>query len=178
MPPRKDITVAAVVKYARELRARRERARANDPYADPYAPSDDVARKLSQQHGPEQAIVEIARRVRAKELEAEEHTSRATESRLEHRRQRLEAAGGDQAARDRLSLGQRLDTVLRGLGVISDVPAAHLGERVTGSKEGSGVPRLPRDRARRLVDEAEVIVEQLEGELDRARRRPVSGVAA
>jgi hypothetical protein len=170
-----QITVKAVLVYARTLRERASRARVADPYAEPYEISDAAARKVSQQLGPEGALTEIARRSKAHELRRSEAGARASHAAVEHRAHQLAVKGEREALAAARSLGQRLDAALHGLGLLSEAPTARLdGDRVSGSQASDrvfvGRRRLERDV---LVADVEHLVRRAERLLESSRRRLV-----
>lgn len=170
--------------YAAQLRERAEQARVRDPNADLYAPTKDAASRLcsemtgrvGKEDGPAAAIVELARRARLRELKVEEEGAHASARRSAHRLHLLRSAGEREADVSRLSLGERLDMALMGLGLVSEASAARAfdeQDRVTGSKSaGSGLPRVD-DRHGDLEVQVLRLVERAEREAQRARRQLV-----
>lgn len=175
-----DATVQAVLMYARELRGKADHAKLKDPHVELYRPSNDAARKVSQQYGPARALQILAIRARQAEVRYLEENARADTARSKLINHQLIVAGEREADLVRLTLGQRLDTALLGLGVLSDVSAARLdGDRVTGSKSESGLPSRRRDKQRDdLLFDARRAVERLERELEMSRRRLLETEAA
>jgi hypothetical protein len=177
---RNKITVDAVVKYCRTLRERAARAKAADPYADPYNPTEGHARNLCTQLGPAKAREELSRRAVAHELKRRESEGRAARAASELAAHQAAAAREREAQLAQLSLGQRLDVAMLGLGVLSQTSAAPLdGDRVSGSKAGhvvlAGRRCLEHDR---LCEDALHVVKRLERALDQSRRRLVEEEAA
>lgn len=168
-------TVKAVLVYAAQLRERADAAKIRDPHVELYRPSNDAARKVSQQFGPEQALVVLATRARKVELRYEEAESFSGEGRERLQRLQLVAAGERGVDRERLTLGQRLDVAMLGLKLSSEVSAVQFdADPVSGGKPSSGAPVSRRDK--QLDDamfDARRAVERLERELDGTRRRLV-----
>lgn len=170
-------TVKAVIAEARRI-TREEHAKAEiDPYyTKPYVPTDDVARKLSQQYGPERAIAMLAHRQaeRRRRHALDEEVSEVAERRRERRaRQTLRDR---MAARHELSIGQRIDQALLDLQTAQSAPAARIDcEPVTdgggGKDDANPVPNLHDDTLGRAERSAIVLVRKLEGEVDAHRRR-------
>jgi hypothetical protein len=177
---RNRITVAAVVKYANTLHERAERASAADPYAQPYDVTAKTARNLCAQHGPAKALQELARRATAPELRQRDGQERAARAASEHAAHQLVAAGEREAQLAQLSLGQRLDVALVGLGVLSQTSAAPIdSDPVSGSKAGHVVLAGRRDlEVERLHEDALGLVRRLERVLESWRRRLVEEEAA
>lgn len=165
----------AVLAYAAQLRERADAAKIRDPHVELYRPSNDAARKVSQQYGPERALQVLAERARRAELRYEEAETRSTAGMDRLRRLQLIVAGQRSVERERMTLGERLDLAMLGLKVVSDVSAPRLdADVVTGGKPGSGMPMSRRDK--QLDDamfDARRAVERLERELDSSRRRLV-----
>jgi hypothetical protein len=168
-------TVKAVLAYAAQLRERADAAQAHDPHCELYRPSNDAARKVSQQFGPEQALVKLAERARRSELRFEEANATADAGRDRLQRLQLVVAGERGVDRERLTLGQRLDAALLQLAVQSDVSAVQLdADPVSGGKPSGGAPKSRRDRQRDdAIFDARRAVERLEREADQTRRRLV-----
>lgn len=175
-----DATVAAVLAYARELRDRADSATLRDPHVEPYRPSNDAARKVSQQYGPAHALQILATRARLAEVRHMEDSARADAARSKLVNHQLKVAGEREADRSRLTLGQRLDAALLGLGVLSDVSAVRLdSEPVSGGKPEGGPPRSRRDKQLDdAVFDARRATERLERELEMSRRRLLEREAA
>jgi hypothetical protein len=174
------ITVKAVLRYATTLNERAARARTADIYADPYEVSAKTARNLCAQHGPAKALQELARRATAHELRQRDGQERAARAASEHAAHQLVAAGEREAQLAQLSLGQRLDVALIGLGVMSQTAAASIdGDPVSGSKAGHVVlaGRLDLD-VQRLCEDALGLVRRVERTLESSRRRLVEEEAA
>jgi hypothetical protein len=174
-----EITVAAVLKYARELRERASRARVRDPYAKPYEITD-AARKVSQQFGPAKALEVIATRARSHELRIHEGEARAVRAHSELVAVQMVAKGERTAEQAAASLGERLDVALLAIGMCSETPAARLdGDRITGSKTPdrvwTGRRRLERDA---ILGDAEHLVRRAERLVESTRRRMVEEQAA
>jgi hypothetical protein len=192
-------TVKAVLAYAEQLRGRAERDRLADPYADPYAPSVAAARKVYQaaaatvrrndeaaglerpaeEQNAEAATMaqaELASRVVLNERETRRQREETHRSERRHaRRQRIDRANR-QAAQAGLSLGTRLDRVIAGLGLLSEISCAPLdSDRITGSPDRSRPPSGPRSRDRytHLLGDVQELVFRLEEELSQARRREI-----
>jgi hypothetical protein len=150
-----------------------------DPHAQLYRISNDAARKVSQSLGPEAALVELARRARVAELRVEEADALAAAGHERHVRLQLIVSGERAAEVARLSLGQRLDQALTGLGVLSEVSAARLdADVVSGSRGGGGVPFRVRREVESIERDVLALVERAERELARSRRRLVETEAA
>jgi hypothetical protein len=168
-------TVKAVLVYAAQLRERADAARLRDPHIEPYRPSNDAARKVSQKLGPEAALTELAKRAWLAEQRYEEGDEVAAAGRERLVRLQLVAAGERGAERERLTLGQRLDVAMLGLKLSSDVSAVQFdADPVSGGKPSGGAPLSRRDR--QLEDalyDVRRAVERLERELDGTRRRLV-----
>lgn len=167
-------TVKTVVNYAATLRERADAAKAGDPHIELYRPSNDTARKLCSQLGPDGALSKLAERARRSELRHEEEEDRAASGRERLRGLHLIASGEAAAERGRLTLGQRLDVALLGLGGLSEVPAVRLdSDVITGSGGGGGVPFRQRREVEILLADAEHLVAKAERELQSSRRRLV-----
>lgn len=168
-------TVKAVLVYAAQLREAADAAKLRDPHVELYRISNDAARKVSQQYGPLQALVVLATRARRAELRYEEASRAAEAGHLRLVTHQLVGEGERRAESERLSLGQRLDVAILGLGVLSDVSAVRLdSDPVSGGKPSGGAPLSRRDRERdSALVEARRAVEALERELARSRRRLV-----
>lgn len=174
-----EITVKAVLAYAARLRDRADAAKAGDPHVELYRPSNDAARKVSQEFGPAQALEVLATRARRVELRYEEAEKFAGEGRLRLVTHQTVAQAERTVDRERLSLGQRLDVALKGLGVLSEVSAVQLdADIVSGSKGGGALPFRPRREVEHLQADAEHLVTKAERELERSRRRVVEQEAA
>jgi hypothetical protein len=183
MPPggdRNKITVDAVVKYCRTLLERAARAKAADPYADPYNPTEGHARNLCTQLGPAKAREELSRRAVAHELKRRESEARATRAASELAAHQLAAAREREAQLAQLSIGQRLDVALIGLGLLSETSAAPLdGDRVTGPKAGHVVLAGRRSlEHERLCEDVLGLVRRVERTLEQSRRRMIEEEAA
>jgi hypothetical protein len=170
-----DISVKAVVRYAQTLRERAARARVADPYADPYEPSLGHARNLCTQHGPAEALRRLAAAARTHELRHQEGAERAARAAAELAAHQLIQAGERDAQLAQLSLGQRLDVALLGLGMLSETSAAPMdGDRISGQKPGHVVlaGRLSMERERLLADVAGLVA-RVERAAESGRRRLV-----
>jgi hypothetical protein len=198
-------TVRSVIAYAAQLRARAATARVEgDPYVEPYSPSEASARKVYQaeaalsrrldsaaranedyvprsieelqDEAAKRAINILAGRVAMHERETRQHREQAERAERRHaRRQRVDRAEM-QAALAQLSLGKRLDDVLRELNNLSEAPTWDWqADRISGSPERSTPPAspLPPDRYSRLRDDARDLVFRLEEELSHVRRREI-----
>jgi hypothetical protein len=175
-----DITVKAVVRYATTLTERASRARTADPYAEPYEVSAKTARNLCAQMGPAKALQELARRATAHELRQRDGQERAARAASELAAHQLVAAGERDAQLAQLSLGQRLDVALLGLGMLSETSAAPMdGDRISGQKPGHVVlaGRLSMERERLLADVAGLVA-RVERAAESGRRRLVEEEAA
>jgi hypothetical protein len=142
--------------------------------------SAKTARNLCAQMGPAKALQELARRATAHELRQRDGQERAARAAAEHAAHQLAAAGERDAQLAQLSLGQRLDVALLGMGMLSETAAAPLdGDRVSGSKAGHVVlaGRLSLERERVLGD-AEGLVRRVERMVESSRRRLVEEEAA
>lgn len=165
-------SVRAVLVYAAKLRDQADVAKARDPHVELYRPSHDAARKVSQQFGPERALVVLATRARRAELRYEEAGVLADAGRERLVRLQLIVSGERDADRERLSLGERLDAAFLGLDVLSEVDAVRLdSEPVKGSRGGGGTPFRQRREVELLEGEARLLIERAERELERSRRR-------
>jgi hypothetical protein len=198
-------TVKAVVAYAEQLRAEADRAALRDPYLDPYRPTEAAARKLAQRFthqrlreiealhvtdeerndlidqaphvGAQRALDDLKRRAAEQQHKAREDRERSDRALKRLRRHRQQDARDQAARRQGLSPGQRIDRVIRQLGVTSDVPAVRLdGDRVHGG-DGPQLPVGP-DGSARLDDHftlarrrALALADDLEQLLDRDQRR-------
>jgi hypothetical protein len=174
------ITVKAVLRYATTLNERAARARAADIYAQPYEVSAKTARNLCAQHGPAKALQELARRATAHELRQRDGQERAARAASEHAAHQLVAAGEREAQLAQLSLGQRLDVALIGLGTLSETSAAPLdGDRVSGSKAGHVVLAGRRSlEHERLCEDVLHLVLRVERAVESSRRRLIEEEAA
>ena len=152
-------TVKAVLRYAEQLRERANRERLADPYADPYAPSEAAARKVFQslaaqvrdrvtREGVEAeehevvgeaanaAIQELASRVVMRERETRMQREAAQRAERRHARRQRQARAEEQARLAGITLGDRLDRVMREIELLSEVRATALdADRITGSRE-------------------------------------------
>lgn len=174
-----NATVKAVLAYAGQLRDRADAAQLLDPHVELYRPSNDAARKVSQQFGPAEALRVLARRAREAELRSEEANERAKQGHLRLVSHQLAAAGARDAELAQLSLGQRLDVALLGLSTTSEVSAVRLdSEPVSGSRGGSALPFRRRREVELLEGDAVHLVERCERELARSRRRLIETEAA
>ena len=198
-------TVRSVIAYAAQLRTRAATARVEgDPYVEPYSPSEASARKVYQSEAAlsrrldasaradvdyvprsieelqdeaaRRAINILAGRAAMHEHETRLHRDRAERAERRHaRRQRMDRAE-EQAALAELSLGQRLDDVLRELNKLSEAPTQDWqADRISGSPDRSTAPAspLPLDRYSRLREDARDLVFRLEEELGHVRRREI-----
>lgn len=174
-----EATTKAVVAYAARLRSQAVMARIKDPHVELYSPSEDTARKLSSQLGPQGALNKLAERARAAEVRYEEEEARAQEGRDRLRAVQLVVVAAEREGREQLTLGQRLDAAMLGLRMQSDVSAASVdADVVSVGRPSSGLPQSRRDRQRDdAIADAERAVERLERELDRSRRRLVERAA-
>lgn len=169
-------TVQAVVAEARRICRDAQQKLAADPYARPYVPSDQVAYKLSQQYGPDRAILMLRQRERdRRERQAEQDEISDRAERRRERRQRV-------AKRDRdaelagLTPGQRLDRALVHLSTLQSAPAARIDPSpVTdgggGKDNGNPVPKLYDDTAGHARRRVERLVQDLEHTLAEQQRR-------
>jgi hypothetical protein len=174
------VTVKAVLRYAETLRERAARARAADPYADPYEPSLGHARNLCTQHGPAGALRELASRARAHELRQQEGAARAARAHSELVAHQLVGAGERDAERAHMTLGERLDAALVGLELLSQTAAAPLdSDVISSSKPGHVVllGRLDLDRER-LEGDVRGLVARAERMVESTRRRLLEEEAA
>lgn len=169
MPRPQSPTIKAVLVEAQRLRDRAEAIRRNDVWAKPYSPSDATARKLSQNLGPDAAIETMRRHAADVDNEYREDQQRSERAAKRHDRhlQIVEATRRHNLAG--LSVGQRLDRALRGLGAATTVPAQRLDtDRVTGSREKSQPPKADQSDSSRFRERALLLVMQAEDALDRA----------
>lgn len=166
-------TVAAVLAEARRI-VRDARARMEvDPYARPYIPSDDAARKLSQIYGPEVAIAVLREREadrRGRQVEEDERSERAERDRaVQARAARREV----EARRDDLTFGQRIDRALTRLRLVQVTPAVRLDADPvsTGGGGGNAVPKLHGDTAGWAERRVDQLLRSLEDAADDGVRR-------
>lgn len=177
-----EITVAAVLKYARTLRERAQRARAGDPYATPYEISDQAARKVSQEFGPAKALEVIAGRAVLHERKQRESEARVARAASELYAHQMVSKGEREAHRSRWTVGQRLDHSLHALAMLSETSAAQLdGDRITGSRERS-IPMLRKrerfeDTRESLMADAGHLVHRIEKYAESQKRRLVEEAA-
>lgn len=169
-------TVGAVIAEARRLCRAAATEMAADPYARPYAPSDDVARKLSQQYGPERAVEILRERAADRKRRAREQDEIADRAQKRHERHQRRNHRDTQARLAGLTLGARLDAALAGFSTLQSVPAARLNDSpVTdgggGKDNANPVPRLYDDTADKARRKARQLVAELEDLLERDRRR-------
>jgi hypothetical protein len=178
-----------VLQYAAELREQAAKARAADPNVELYAPSDDAARKVfeaavrrvGKEDAGAAALVELARRAAQRELNVHEAEQRAEDGRRRLLELQLINGGEREAAVQVLSLGERLDLALWTLGLASEAKVSKAFDEqspIRGGKGGAGLPWTS-DRHGELARDALGLVERLEREAERSRRRLVEeGVAA
>jgi hypothetical protein len=177
---KKAPTVKAVLAEAKRLREHAERVRlTSDPWAKLYEPSDHTARKLSQQLGPENAILELRRRAADRQHDYRKECERAERARLRLERQQRLADAQRRQFLSGLTLGQRLDNALGALGVISETGAMTWGEeRVSGNEsDGSGIPHVEGARYVHFLERALRLVDKMESAVPRSGRR-IGGRAA
>lgn len=174
------------MKRARELRERAREARLRDPNARPYELTDAAAAKVFtdcvHRYGKEDAGLMALHRIGAamvrREEDQREEDDRASRARARHMAHQAEAAGGRDVVRSRLSLGERLDRALLGLGLVSEARTVQLdADRVSGGGGGGGLPRTG-DRHGDLVAEAERLVLRAERKADSAGRLLIEEVKA
>lgn len=172
------VTVKAVLAEAERLRLRASKERQGDPWARPYDPTDSAARTLSQQLGPERAILELRRRADDAREEYREQTELAERARKRHvRRQKIHEAETRQR-RSGMTPGQRLDEVLREMSLVSDAPAGVVERSVSQGKPGSKELQSHGDRFGSARQEALLLIAKLEDRLEEGRRRLVEREAA
>lgn len=169
-------SVGHVIAEARKLCKRAAEELSANPYAKVYAPSDAVARKVSQIHGPEKAIKILQER--AQQTRHEQHTDdhEGERARLRHERRQRDAHRDREAELAGKTLGRRLDDVLLGLAVLQTTPAARMDTDVVrdggGGKDNKNpVPRMNDDTAAKARTDAHKLVRNLELQLQSARRR-------
>lgn len=168
-----EITVRGVLAYAAQLRQRADTAKLKDPHVELYRPSNDAARKVSQEHGPAEALRILATRARTAELRNEEADERGHESRARLVTHQLVARGERDVERARLTLGARLDAAMQVINLVSDVSAVQFdADRVSHGGAESAAPKSRRDRQRDdAVYDVRRAVERLEREAESTRRR-------
>lgn len=170
-------TVQAVIAEARRI-TREEHAQAErDPYyTKPYIPSDDTARKLSQQLGPDRAIATLRHRQAERRHRHAENTEISERSELRRERRARVTHRDRQAARASLSLGQRLDRALVALATAQSAPAARLdAEPITdgggGKDDANPVPKLHDDTLGWAERRVTKLLRELEDTVDSQQRR-------
>lgn len=168
MSEKSQITVKAVLAEAQRLRERAERIRRNDPWAKPYDPSDAVARKLSQQHGPQHAIEVMNTRAADVDEEYRLQCERSERAARRHRRHLDLVESARRAKLSGLSIGQRLDRALRGLGAATSVPAAALDAPKVHGGTPDRSPRPVESDSDRFRNRGLLLVKQAEDALERA----------
>jgi hypothetical protein len=196
----KQTTIAAVLVYAAKLRADADAITRRDYWAKPYAPTDEAAKRLSQMcskanvlalpPGATDEQLAEARGCGASDAMAilsmrfidaqatyrsDKAAAEAKDNRL--RNHHLRAQRDRQAARQKLTIGQRIDNALRELATVSGVSAANLeSDLVSGSKEhgiqtdeeGNAFVDNPASKAKVIAERA---MRQVEDELEDAKRR-------
>jgi hypothetical protein len=200
-------TIKAVVAYAARLRAEKERVTnpdlpGYDPYANPYALSDDAAKKLvtrkraellepfgrnptekqleeASRRAPEKALFEINWRVARRERERTEgdkqrDRSDAKLAKVHHKaRERRESTG--------LTMGQRIDAAIATLACAGNGQTSTLdpnkvttGERddMNGTNPNTGTPAFPGTPVAEAVAIARKAAREIEALYDDYRRSP------
>lgn len=167
-------TIKAVVAYAAKLRGDAERN--PDPWFTPYAPTEAAARKMCQRYGPDQALTRLRQSAAARRRQYDDEQGEAKRAQDRHRRQQRQGDRDRNAARQELTLGQRLDQALASASMIAAPPASPLdGDRISVAPSRSA-PRFPGDPAAFCRHVALDAVRKIESELDEARHRTVHSV--
>ena len=167
------ITTAAVVAYARQLRARAEKEA--DPYYKPYAPSDEAARKMVQRHHGDASEALKTMKARAA-LDRREHDEKETEAKRSedrHRRRQQQDERDKQAKLAGVTKGQRIDTVRAQATVLAAASAASTdsGRISSSSSGGTGLPRHGGDTSAAVEFAVDECIRTIERLVDRDRRR-------
>lgn len=148
----------------------------HDPFAKPYAPSDDVAYKLVSKFGARDALAIL--RQRSNQADAHSLSARQSDERAERRERKRR----DREQRDREamlagnSLGRRLDQALAALSVVAEGDTCSPDGRVSAdAAHPSRIPRPRWDDLTRARATALLAVRTIEGDLDGVRRRALRG---
>lgn len=164
----KTPTVRAVVEYAAKLR--REATLIDDPYCNPYAPTEAAARKLSSRYGPESALDHMRARAALHAGERREAAQTAEWAGKRHERRKQQFARDQRSQRETLTLGQRLDQALAEAMVVSEVAASWApGNDSAADSNAVHLPHSQGSLRESLHTQAEGTVRKIEARLDQAR---------
>lgn len=198
-PPAEPMTYKAVAAYVAQLAVRGELARARDPYATPYEPTDAAAKRVYHFHladirGRDDAnpdfepdettqvaeacqltIQTLAGRVREKERDHQEDELASKRALERHQRRQRQSERDRTARRLALSPGQRLDRALGAFSTVSAVGASQVGWSTPSSERGPVVNHGdPAGEAKHIAIKA---IQEIEALLDRHQLRDVHKAA-